>query len=148
MRQTLSQYWDGQVAALRKRSLHPVPKGITGVVELEDEYSGIIDVRVWFDSENTLDIYEYVEISESGKPSRKQYSYHLNLGGDRPSYERWDYDPALPAEYQHHINRPGPKGENKHIPSERISLAKVTEECWDLVVAHMQLDEDDNSDAD
>jgi len=131
LRQTIDDYWQGQLAALKKRSVAIQPiRGVGGIVYDESPYSGIVDVRLWFNDNATLDVFEHVEVPESGIPQRNLYSYHFRASGREM---RWDFDPDLPKDLQHHINRTSPFGKPLHMPAERISLVAVTEECWDML---------------
>lgn len=147
MRLTLPEYWRQQEAALRKRSLaveaHPRLERSEAFVltDIADPYVGFVDALAWFDEYAYLDIFEYVEIDESGTPHRRKYSYHLSVDGTK--VERRDYDPRIEdPSLRHHVNRTI-KGESVHIPSERVSLIECVEDCWGLIAEQRGLLDDD-----
>lgn len=128
---SVSHYWEEHLDRLDDRfgrsvAIEERPGSDSMVLESPDGRHGVIDARIWFDDEAFLDVYERVEISD--RPHRLHYNYQLMVDGE--DVVRYDYDPSLDEEYQHHINRPGADGSNIHVPHERVSLRPVLEGCW------------------
>lgn len=94
----------------------------------KNPYRGMIEARLFFAYDAFLDVLEHVWIDERGTPSRRKYSYHFQVDG--VYLERYDFDPELPPSKQHHTNRPSEMG--NHEPSERITLTKAVEQCWEI----------------
>jgi len=110
---SVTEYWDGQCAALERVSVevesHADRADMVIYQDPRRPERGIIDARIWFDEEAFLDVYERVEIDSKGTPHRRQYSYHLSVEGHE--VERYDLDPDIEDEsLRYHVNRPGPGG--------------------------------------
>jgi len=131
---SVHEYWEGHLAALSKRSVHVQEE--TGVtVQSLSGRGGIIDSRLWFDDAAYLDVYEHVEIDGWGTPHRRRYSYHLEVDG--VSLVRHDFDPNIEdTQLQHHVNIVRSGSVVLHVPSERITLAHLVDQCWGLIEEH------------
>ena len=133
MRLTVTEYWDQQLAALRKRSVYPAHG--TQAIRADragDPHKGIIDTTLLFPEEARLEVYERIEINEVGVVHRTQYSYHLRIAGE--GVVRTDFDPDLPEDLSYHIQHPGGSGGWTHEPTERITLVSFVDTlCWDYV---------------
>lgn len=123
---TVLHYWQEHVERIEEKLSVAVESEATVDLIDGDELRGVIHARVYFHDEDAyLDVFERVEVTD--RPHRLKYSYNLRVDGELIA--RHDFDPKLPDELQHHINRPG----DVHDPSERISLAKMISLSWDLI---------------
>jgi hypothetical protein len=135
---SVADYWKGQLAALRKRSVEVEPTLEASeawpngwiLPDPDDPSFGIIDVRIWFDDQAFLDVYEHVRVDSYGRPHREHYSYHLEVDGIEVL--RHDFDPDLDDALQHHVHEER-RGHTLHIPSPRITLVYLVEQCWGLI---------------
>lgn len=132
---TVGDYWTQHVRRLESsKSVKVSARPGSEATVLEDPGNprrGVVDARVWFDDDAYLDVWEIVEIDNSGTPSRKKYSYHLEIDDDH--VDRWDYDPDYEG-LEHHRNRPRVAGGVTHEPDQRHSLKEVLDQCWDILV--------------
>lgn len=127
---SVDEYWQGQLAALQKRSVQVTRESGASFQSLSNPRKGIIDARVWFDDDAFLDVYEHIEIDLSGTPHRTRYSYQLWVDGG--NVLRNDFAPDIEDEsLRHHVNVR--QGKQLHIPSERVALVSVVEDCWGLI---------------
>ena len=101
------------------------------MLDVIDLRAAIISARIWFNSEDFLDVYEYVTIDDHGTPTRVIYSYHLQVAD--LTVQRWDRDPKKTPDLYHHLNIPLPDGTTDHEPSDRVTLKNVVEECWGII---------------
>jgi len=129
---SVTHYWEEHIANLEAKlrvvvDCQPASESMIRLID-GNPREGIIEARIFFFDENAfLDVIERVSIREGEPPRRLKYTYHFQVDGE--FVERFDYDPKLPEPLQHHVNRPG----GIHLPSNRTSLKKAIEACYDLL---------------
>lgn len=121
---TVAQYWeDHKLSSLASLPITPT-HGDAEVIHDPGGLNGTVDATAHFPMGSLLEVWEDVEI-RGGTPHRRKYSYHFQPSNER-EWVRFDYDPVIGDDMQHHVNRPS----DVHEPDTWRSLKDVVGMCW------------------